>query len=198
MRSPEQPRMGMRAATSGWANRLPGKERLARLLELGWQRLVLPLRIACRWPISPRSRVCAPDQPMVERPWLVRWWQAAPPEGDLAAIRARGAEIARRTLGDALWRQFCAQGYLDLRSPHIPGLTYRLRVGRRIELRWDRPDDARLIPWPARGYLCIQPTYPLPAIEFFAQLYLYLRDQEAEVIRVAIPQAADAPIRRVF
>jgi len=77
-------------------------------------------------------------------------------------------------------------------------LTYRLRIGRRVQLLWDTPEAARLIPWPERGYLCIQPAYPLPDVEFLAQLYLYLRDREAEVIRLAIPQAADGPNRRVF
>ncbi len=139
----------------------------------------------------------------VEQPWVLRSWDRRLSWEDLpgkavARARRRGREVARLTLGDQLWTQLRSQGYLDVRSGCIPGLTYRLRVGRRVQLLWDTPEAARLIPWPARGYLCIQPAYPLPALEFAAQLYLYLRDREAEVIRVAIPQAADGPIRRVF
>lgn len=37
-------------------------------------------------------------------------------------------------------------------------------------------------------FLCINPTYPLPEAEFFAYLYLYARDNEDELIRVAAPQ----------
>jgi hypothetical protein len=139
----------------------------------------------------------------VELPWFLRHWDRRLSWQDLSATavgqaRQRGAEVARRTLGDSLWTQLRSQGYLDVRSSCIPGLTYRLRIGRRVQLLWATPEAARLIPWPAQGYLCIQPTYPLPRAEFAAQLYLYLRDHEAEVIRVAIPQAADGPIRRVF
>jgi hypothetical protein len=139
----------------------------------------------------------------VERPWcLCPWdwrlrWEGLPSRA-VRRARRRGREVARLTLGEHRWEELRGRGYLDVRSTHIPGLTYRLRVGRRVQLLWDTPEAARLIPWPARGYLCIQPAYPLPAVEFAAQLYLYLRDREAEVIRVAIPQAADAPIRRLF
>ncbi|MGH2459747.1 MAG: hypothetical protein ACRDIY_12860, partial [Chloroflexota bacterium] len=99
---------------------------------------------------------------------------------------------------EALWNELRRQGYLDLRSRCVRGLTYRLRVGRRVQLIWDTPEAARQIPWPYRGYLCVNPTYPLPAVEFVAQLYLYLRDREEQVIRIAIPQAADDRIQNVF
>lgn len=139
----------------------------------------------------------------IERLWRLALWEIPYVYGPLGArararARMRGREVARLTLGDALWDQLCGQGYLDVRSTHIPGLTYRVRVGQRVQLLWDHPENARCIPWPAHGYLCIQPTYPLPAVEFAAQLYLYLRDREPAVIRVAIPQAADGPVRRVF
>ena len=68
-----------------------------------------------------------------------------------------------------------------------PGLTYRLRVGRRIEVRCA---PGVHLPWRA-PYLCINPTYPLPEEEFFAQLYLYVRDREDLVRRVAAPQPWD-------
>jgi hypothetical protein len=73
-------------------------------------------------------------------------------------------------------------------------VTYRLRVGRRIEVQCEpgvRP------PWRHR-FLCINPTYPLPEAEFFAHLYLYVRDHEDEVIRVAAPQPWDQPLGRTF
>jgi hypothetical protein len=148
-------------------------------------------------------RGAGPKGGKVERLWRLALWEipyvyGPMKAGALARARVRGREVARLTLGDAVWDQWCQQGYLDVRSTHIPGLTYRVRVGRRIQLLWDSPEAARYIPWPARGYLCLQPTYPLPAAEFAAQLVLYLRDREAEVIRVAVPQAADGPLRRVF
>jgi hypothetical protein len=52
-------------------------------------------------------------------------------------------------------------------------------------------------PWRNR-FLCINPTYPLPEAEFFAHLYLYVRDHEDEVIRVAAPQPWDQPLGRTF
>ncbi len=52
-------------------------------------------------------------------------------------------------------------------------------------------------PW-RFNYLCINPTYPLPEEEFFAHLYLYVRDNEDEVIRVAAPQPWDQPLGRTF
>jgi hypothetical protein len=140
----------------------------------------------------------------LERPWLINWqWvpkrSAGPGFGphEYARARSRGAEVARGTLGDDVWDEFRRQGYLDVRSRRVAGLTYRLRVGRRIQLIWDSVDAAMQSPWPY-DYLCINPTYPLPAVEFAAQLYLYLRDHEEEIIRVAAPQPFDQPLGRVF
>jgi hypothetical protein len=73
-------------------------------------------------------------------------------------------------------------------------MTYRLRVGRRIEVIC--PPGQRS-PWPYR-YLCINPTYPLPEEEFFAQLYLYVRDREDVILRVAAPQPWDQALGRTF
>ena len=144
------------------------------------------------------------DRSDLERPWLINWqWvpkrSAGPGFGphDYARARARGAEVARVTLGDEGWERLRRQGYLDVRSRRISGLTYRLRVGRRIQLVWDSVEEAMGSPWPY-DYLCINPTYPLPAVEYAAQLYLYLRDREDEVIRVAAPQPFDQPLGRVF
>ena len=70
-----------------------------------------------------------------------------------------------------------------------PGLTYRLRVGRRIEVHCAPGVHS---PWSA-PYLCINPTYPLPEEAFFAQLYLYVRDREDIIRRVAAPQLGIRP-----
>ena len=137
----------------------------------------------------------------LERPWL-RAWDHLPKRSagfdftraDYAAARARAREVARTTLGEALWAQLECQGYLDVPSTLQPGLTYRLRVGRRIEVRCEPGVDS---PWPA-PYLCINPTYPLPEEEFFAHLYLYVRDYEAHVRRVAAPQPWDQALGRTF
>ena len=137
----------------------------------------------------------------VERPWRQRWdhlpkRSAGPDFGahDYAESRVRAREVARTTLGDALWEQLQRQGYLELPSRRYLHETYRLRVGRRIEVRC--PSGVRP-PWP-QPYLCINPTYPLPEEEFFAHLYLYVRDREEEIIRVAAPQPWDQTLGRTF
>ena len=43
-------------------------------------------------------------------------------------------------------------------------------------------------------YLCVYPQYPLPKLEFLAQLFISLRDREAAVLEVALPQWEDARI----
>ena len=144
------------------------------------------------------------DRWALERPWLINWqWvpkrSAGPGFGphQYARARARGAEVAHATLGDEAWDLLRRQGYLDVPSARLPGLTYRLRVGRRIQLVWDNLDHAMRSPWPY-DYLCINPTYPMPAVEFTAQLYLYVRDREDEIIRIAAPQPFDQLLGRVF
>lgn len=165
-----------------------------------------PFRRFGRWvraALTPK-REPSPDFSDLERPWQINWqWvpkrSAGPGFGphEYARARARGAEVARATLGDDAWEDLRRQGYLEIRSRRIAGLTYRLRVGRRVQLVWDSPEAARASPWPY-DYLCINPTYPLPAVEYAAQLYLYLRDQEDAVIRVAAPQPFDQSLGRVF
>jgi hypothetical protein len=139
--------------------------------------------------------------PRLERPWL-RTWDHLPKRragsdftrADYAAARRRAREVARATLGEILWTQLQRQGYLDVPSVIQPGLTYRLRVGRRIEVRCAPGTGS---PWPF-PYLCINPTYPLPEEEFFAHLYLYVRDHEELVRRVAAPQPWDQALGRTF
>lgn len=140
-------------------------------------------------------------QAEVERPWRQRWEhipkRSAGPDfrrEDYRLARERAREVARLTLGEALWAQLERQGYLDIPSRRFPGVTYRLRVGRRIEVRCAPGVRS---PWPY-PYLCINPTYPLPELEFFAHLYLYVRDREDEIIRVAAPQPWDQPLGRTF
>jgi len=137
----------------------------------------------------------------VERPWRHRWDHlpkrsagfgfTAP---DYAAARSRAEEVARLTVGPEVWTRVTRDGYVDLPSRSFRGVTYRLRIGRRIEVRCEpgtRP------PW-RHPFLCINPAYPLPEAEFFAHLYLYVRDHEDEVIRVAAPQPWDQALGRTF
>jgi hypothetical protein len=163
---------------------------LAAELAAAWRRL---------WRLPPRA---APTgDPALERPWLARWdhlpKRSAGPgftRADYATARERAREVARATLGEDLWAQLHDQGYLDLPSRRIHGMTYRLRVGRRIEVRCAPSVRS---PW-YYDYLCINPAYPLPEEEFFAQLYLYVRDREDIVLRVAAPQPWDQALGRTF
>ncbi len=159
------------------------------------------------WPRSPRGgsgpdtgQAGAPPRTL-ELPWRHRWDHLPKRTAgfgftlrDYEAAYRRAAEVARTTLGHELWERAKRQGYLDLPSQLYPGLTYRLRVGQRIEVL---PGPTTPSPWPHR-YLCINPTYPLPEAEFFAHLYLYVRDHEAEVVRVAAPQPWDQSLGRTF
>jgi hypothetical protein len=141
------------------------------------------------------------DADEVERPWLRSWdhlpKRTAGPDfsrSDYRAARRRAIEVARATLGDDLWAELQRDGYLELPSQLFDGITYRLRVGRRIEVR---AAPGYRVPW-VYPYLCINPTYPLPELEFFAQLYLYVRDREEEIVRVAAPQPWDQSLGRTF
>ena len=140
----------------------------------------------------------------IERPWLVSW-HAVPKRSagagfgpsDYARAREKGERIAELTLGEETWTQLKRRGYVELRSRLFEGLTYRLRVGRRVQLVWDTPNQSLRSPWPFE-WLCVNPTYPLPAAEFTAQLYLYLRDREEDVVRIAAPQPFDQALGRCF
>ncbi len=147
-----------------------------------------------------------PDDPndpdaAIERPWLKDWdylpKRSAGPgfsRADYAEARRRAREVARTTLGDELWETLRRQDYLDLPSRRFLGLTYRLRIGRRIEVLLE--PGARS-PW-RYPFLCINPTYPLPEEEFFVQLYLYVRDREDIILKVAAPQPWDQALGRTF
>ncbi len=139
--------------------------------------------------------------PVLELPWTRHWYhipkRSAGPDfsrADYRTARDNAREVARMTLGDELWDQLQKQGYLDLPSKRFHGITYRLRIGLRIEVRCEPGVRS---PW-RFPYLCINPTYPLPEEEFFAHLYLYVRDCEDEVIKVAAPQPWDQPLGRTF
>lgn len=137
----------------------------------------------------------------LELPWRRRW-DFTPKRSagrdfrreDYDEARTRAREVARATLGEALWQELQRQGFLDLPSRRFEGLTYRLRVGRRIEVRTERGFRS---PW-SMPFLCINPAYPLPEEEFFAQLYLYVRDREDIIFTVAAPQPWDQPLGRTF
>jgi hypothetical protein len=150
---------------------------------------------------EPESEHDVKAQDPVELPWQHQWDYLPKrtagfgfTEADYEVARRRAEEVARSTLGDQLWKQVQRQGYLELPSKIFNGVTYRLRIGRRIEVRCApgvRP------PW-RHSYLCINPTYPLPEAEFFAHLYLYVRDHEEEIVRVAAPQPWDQALGRTF
>ena len=169
----------------------------------GASRLATVQAVVRAWWRRGRERLAevAPGAPTLERPWR-RTWNHLPKRSagadftraDYAAARVRAREVARATLGEALWVQLQRQGYLDVPSALQPGLIYRLRVGRRIEVRCTPGVRS---PWP-EPYLCINPTYPLPEEEFFAHLYLYVRDREDLVRRVAAPQPWDQALGRTF
>ena len=137
----------------------------------------------------------------LERPWLQRWdflpkrsAGADFSRADYALARDRATDVARTTLGEAAWEDLQRQGYLELPSRRYPGVTYLLRVGRRIEVRCAPGVRS---PWPM-PFLCINPEYPLPELEFFAQLYLYVRDREDVILKVAAPQPWDQALGRTF
>ncbi|MDP9351003.1 MAG: hypothetical protein M3P51_05625 [Chloroflexota bacterium] len=147
--------------------------------------------------LAPPRAVEAP----LELPWRSRWnhlpRRSAGPDfrrADYQRARENARVVARASLGEELWARLQEQGYLDLSSRHYPGVTYRLRVGLRIEVLC-APGVAA--PW-RHPYLCINPAYPLPEEEFFVHLYMYVRDREDEIIRVAAPQPWDQPLGRTF
>jgi len=137
----------------------------------------------------------------LELPWRHRWDHLPKrsagfgfTQRDYREARRRAEDVARITLGDALWTRARRDGYLDVPSGRFPGVTYRLRIGQRIEVRCASGTRS---PWP-HPFLCINPGYPLPEAEFFAHLYLHVRDNEDEVIRVAAPQPWDQELGRTF
>lgn len=173
----------------------PDRELLFRELDPPWW-AGLPGRLF-RGDEEPDIR---PDAP-VEMPWRHSWDHLPKRSAgfgftrrDYEDARRRAEEVAKSTLGNTQWHKLQRDGYLDLPSHVYPGITYRLRVGRRIEVIC-APDVSP--PW-RYSYLCINPAYPLPEMEFFAHLYLYVRDQEEEVIRVAAPQPWDQSLGRTF
>ena len=92
---------------------------LAADLAAAWRRL---------WRLPPRA--ASPGDPALERPWLARWdhlpKRSAGPgftRADYAAARERAREVARATLGEELWAQLQDQGYLDLPSQRVHGMT---------------------------------------------------------------------------
>ena len=142
-----------------------------------------------------------PSELPLEKPWLAAWdsiaKRSAGPgfsQRDYREARARARDVAKMTLGDDLWGQLQRDGFVEVSSTRYPGVTYRLRPGRRIEVCCEegvRP------PWPY-PFLCVNPVYPLPDEEFLAHLYLYLRDREDVIIRTAAPQPWDQYLGRTF
>lgn len=153
------------------------------------------------WFLLREPEIEPPGQGPVEMPWRHRWDHLPKrtagfgfTRNDYRAARRRAEEVARATLGEERWRRLKRDGYLDVPSRLYPGITYRLRVGRRIEVLCV---PGVVSPW-RFPYLCINPSYPLPEAEFFAHLYLYVRDREDEIVRVAAPQPWDQELGRTF
>lgn len=159
------------------------------------------------WGLGPGSltldghRMPDPRDHRLERPWSIDWHgvprRTAGPgfnEADYASARIRADEVACATLGETVFAMLQRDGHIDLDSKIHPGVTYRLRPGRRIEVRLV---PGTISPW-RYPFLCINPHYPLPENEFLAQLYLYLRDQEEAVMGVAAPQPWDQVLGRTF
>ena len=147
------------------------------------------------------NALAATAEPELELPWRKRWAHVPKrsagfdfTNADYRLARKRAREVAQTTLGEDVWKRVQSRGYVDLASQMYEGITYRLRVGRRIEVRCEPGADS---PWDER-FLCINPTYPLPEEEFFAHLYLYVRDREEEIVRVAAPQPWDQRLGRTF
>jgi hypothetical protein len=159
-----------------------------------WRRLFGP-------PGPPPEPVSCATGEELERPWLRRW-EFLPKRSagsdfsraDYVVARERAVEVARTTLGEEQYQRLHRQGYLEVASRKYPGVSYRLRPGRRIEVRC-APGVRN--PWPM-PFLCINPEYPLPELEFFAQLYLYVRDREDVILKVGAPQPWDQALGRTF
>jgi hypothetical protein len=120
------------------------------------------------------------------------------PAREMEQARARAAEIAVRTLG-AAGATLCGQGFLDVASGLYPGVCYRVRPGRRIEIMTPRARRHETAwPWGSHRYLCVIPRYELPAVEFAAQCVLHLTADEAAILRTGNFLPADGPISNVF
>jgi hypothetical protein len=100
-----------------------------------WRRLVA-------WELlpTPGPEGARRDGP-VERPWRY-YWDHLPKRTagadfttrDYQEARQRAEEVARTTLGDDLWERLMMDGHLDVPSTRYAGVTYRLRVGHRVEV----------------------------------------------------------------
>lgn len=140
-----------------------------------------------------------PNGENTARPWASCGWLHPLSAGEQHEARRRALEVAHLAVGEETWACFERDGYIELRSAGRPGTCYRLRPARRVEIRAGVLAD----PAPARrergvGYLCVYPTYELPAVEFMAQLYLRLRDDEQRVLATGRLQPSDGPIPNVF
>jgi hypothetical protein len=152
------------------------------------------------WLVSERESEAEVDGPL-ELPWKMVWDRTASRSAgrdfgrsEYRVARRRAEEVARATLGEAVWAEYNQRGFIEVPSRAVEGRIYRLRAGRRIEVCSGKGPHGPDV----RPYLCVNPRYPLPELEFLAQLYLYLRDREEEVLAVAIPQPYDAGIARTF
>ncbi len=139
-----------------------------------------------------------PESESFERPWGSHGWPGAPGFVERRQARQRAMEVARLTVGAEVWAAFVRDGYIYLPSVATPGTYYRLRPARRVEIRGAQADADPWLGGPTHSYLCVYPTYELPAVEFLGHLYLQLRDDERRVLAIGRIQSSDGPIPNVF
>jgi len=139
-----------------------------------------------------------PEVEDVARPWAPRGWRRALTVGEQEEAHTRAMGVARLTLGEEIWVAFVRDGYVDLPSAAEPGTHYRLRPARRVEIWEGLPATDLQGCGGARAYLCVYPAYELPAVEFMAQLYLRLRDDEERALATGRLQSSDGRISNVF
>ena len=168
----------------------------------GASRLATALAVMGAWWRRCRGRLAGvePGAPTLERPWR-RTWDHLPKRSagldftraDYAAARPRPGGGPRHAGGGPLGAA-PAPG-LSRRALHAPARP-DVSPARRAAHRGTLCAGGALAL--AVPYLCINPTYPLPEEEFFAHLYLYVRDREDLVRRVAAPQPWDQALGRTF
>lgn len=138
------------------------------------------------------------EEESIERPWMQYDWRWPLTLMERREARVRAADVACLTLGEETWANLVRDGYLDVPSAAEHDTWYRLRPARRVEIRRQAQPGTSGDVWRTSGYLCVYPRYELPAVEFLAQLYLLLRDDEPHVLATGQIQRYDGSIPNVF
>lgn len=90
----------------------------------------------------------------------------------------RAADLLRQVMGDARFRQFQVQGYLDLPSQRKTGRVYRLDT--QGNLLYRDPGEASF-----NTTLCVQATETVPRDDLVAMRYLLVTADEDRLLEVA-------------